>query len=124
MTQKIKPGTLESHVHDLERTEFEKRLIKKLGEMYDYGNVSQGTIEREANALHVEMPEVKFARSQVKFEKILNERLIHQIQFTRAEKVTTIAKLCEETSKKSCGVMLEQNNKNPRFEPEVKDDRN
>ena len=65
MSQKIKPGTLESHVHDLKRTEFEKRLIKKLGEMYDYGNVSQETIEREANALHVEMPEVKFARSQV-----------------------------------------------------------
>ena len=40
------------------------------------------------------------AQIQVKFEKILNERLIHRIQFTRAEKVTTIAKLCEETPKK------------------------
>ena len=59
--QKTKPGSLDCHVHDLRRTEFEKRLIKKLGEMFDYGNVSQATIEQEATALSKEMPEVKFA---------------------------------------------------------------
>ena len=59
--QKTKPGSLDCHVDDLRRTEFEKRLIKKLGEMFDYGNVSQATIEQEATALSEEMPEVKFA---------------------------------------------------------------
>ena len=41
MSQKTQPGSVESRVHDLKRTEFENILIKKLGEMFDYGNVSK-----------------------------------------------------------------------------------
>ena len=44
MSQKTQPGSVESRVHDLKRTEFENRLIKKLGEMFDYGNMSQAAI--------------------------------------------------------------------------------
>ena len=32
MSQKTQPGSVESRVHDLKRTEFENILIKKLGQ--------------------------------------------------------------------------------------------
>ena len=38
MSQKTTPGSIESHVYEIERTEMEKTLFNRLGELFDYGN--------------------------------------------------------------------------------------